>query len=146
MKTMEAGARTQSRKELNKIYRDYILGAISFEGYDLEKEPVTDAEKLAEVCRTFYGEYLKNDKNWQRRYGSYQNAFKEWLTGLPSSINIDFENYKILELCRAWGVLAAYATEKQEDRILENWFNFMANKFFQLCRKEKINTYEIFKD
>ena len=58
-----------------------------------------------------------------------------WIMGLPTCLNIDFENYKILELAKLWGSIPENATEKQEDKILANWWNFIAVKFFQLVRK-----------
>jgi len=119
--------------ELDKTVKAYILEAIDNEGYDDAKELKTDKEKLQFLMNTFKSEY-----GWSiERYGM-NKAFAEWIAGLPSSFNIDFENYKILELARAWGSLKAFATEAQEDKILLNWFNFVTVKTFQLFRKHKI--------
>jgi hypothetical protein len=75
------------------------------------------------------------------RYGE-QEAFSEWIMGLPSSFNIDFENYKILELARKWGSIKPELTgktlERREDLILSNWFNFITVKTFQLFKKHGI--------
>jgi hypothetical protein len=114
----------------------YMLNAINDnlkEEYGLDKEPETDQEKVQFVLDTFKSEYGFNVS----KYG-LQGAFKEWLMGLPSVFNIDFENYKIIEIAKKWGSIPENATEKQEDKILENWFNFIACKFFQLCRKLKV--------
>jgi hypothetical protein len=114
----------------------YMLNAINDnlkEEYGLDKEPETDQEKVQFVLDTFKSEYGFNVS----KYG-LQGAFKEWLMGLPSVFNIDFENYKIIEIAKKWGSIPENATEKQEDKIIENWFNFIACKFFQLCRKLKV--------
>jgi hypothetical protein len=61
------------------------------------------------------------------------------LQGLPSCLNIVFSNYDIIQLAKSWESLPENATEKQEDKILSNYFNFMAAKFFQLCSQNKVN-------
>jgi hypothetical protein len=63
--------------------------------------------------------------------------------GLPSCLNVDYENYRIIELCKEWCVLPENATEAQEYKILSNWFNYMANKFFQCCKFYKVDIYKI---
>ena len=35
--------------------------------------------------------------------------------------------------------------EKDEDKILNNWWDYMTTSFFMLCKKEKINIYEVLK-
>jgi hypothetical protein len=60
------------------------------------------------------------------------------LKGLPSSFSVDFENYKILELAKKWGALKENAKAKDEDKITDNWFNFVANKFSALCKFNKV--------
>lgn len=114
----------------------YILAAINEDlklNYNLDNEPTTDRERVQFVLDTFKSEYGWNIP----RYG-LQGAFKEWLMGLPTVIGIDFENYKIIEIAKKWGSLPVNATEKQEDKIIENWFNFITVKFFQLCKKLKV--------
>lgn len=114
----------------------YILAAINEDlklNYNLESEPTTDRERVQFVLDTFKSEYGWNIP----RYG-LQGAFKEWLMGLPTVIGIDFENYKIIEIAKKWGSLPENATERQEDKIIENWFNFITVKFFQLCKKLKV--------
>lgn len=114
----------------------YMLDAINEDlklNYNLESEPTTDRERVQFVLDTFKSEY-----GWNiQRYG-LQGAFKEYLMGLPSVIHIDFENYKILELAKKWGSLPENPTERQEDKIIKNWFNFIAVKFFQLCKRLKV--------
>ena len=118
---------------LDRTVKAYILDAIDNSGYDDAKELKTDAEKLQFLMDTFKSEY-----GWSiERKGQYK-AFEEWIQGLPSSFNIDFENYRILELAKAWNSIPSDATERQEYKILANWFNFITIKTFQLFRKHKI--------
>ena len=117
--------------KLDKLVKKYIINAIELCDYNLDGQEVkTDAQKIAFVYNTF-----KSEKGWHiDRVGEYQ-AFIDWLQGLPSCLNIDYENYKILELAKLWGSIPDNATEKQEDKILANWWNLIAVKFFQLVRK-----------
>jgi hypothetical protein len=64
-------------------------------------------------------------------------ALAEYYSGLPSICNIEYRHFAILELAVKWGSIPEDATEKEEDKILENWFLFIANKTLQLFRKYK---------
>ena len=125
------------RTEINAKVYPYLLSCIDGEGYG--KELTTDAEKLQFVADCFNSEYAYPENI--RYYGSYLNCFKNWLQGLPSCFNVDFENYRIIELAKEWGMLAVDADDRKEDKILENWFNYMANKTFQLMKKHKVLPY-----
>lgn len=107
--------------------KKYLLNAIDSSDYD-DVERVTDKDKLQFIADTFMSEYGFNIK----RYGSYQRALAEWFMGLPSSINIDYQNYRILELSKEWGCLEENASEKDEDKIIEGWFLWMSNKLMKL--------------
>lgn len=73
-----------------------------------------------------------------RRYGNGVSLFREWLMGVPSAIHVDFAYYRIIELSKEWGIIPQDATEKQEDAICENWFNFIAMRFNSLCKFNKV--------
>ena len=66
------------------------------------------------------------------------DVIADWLMGLPSSLNIVFNNHDILRLAKKWGSIPQDATEKQEDKILENYWRFMASKTLQLFTKYKL--------
>jgi len=46
-------------------------------------------------------------------------------------------NYKILELAKKWGSLPENPIEKQEDKILNNYWAFMAFQTLKLIEKYK---------
>lgn len=136
METIKRKIYGLSTAELNEKCFAYILDAIPepseiAEGWNIKAE--TDAERLQFVLNTFRSEYRYNIE----RMGEL-NGFREWLLGLPSAINIEFRNYNIIEIAKAWGSIPQDATEKMEDKIIENWFNLIANKFFQLCKRNKV--------
>lgn len=119
--------------ELNKKVFPYILDAIDTDDYIFKGE--SDKERLGFLYDIFVSEY----GHMISRVGT-QKAFSEWIQGLPSCFNIDFNNYDILKLAKKWGSLPANPTEKQEDKILANWWNFITSKTFQLFRKHKIRS------
>lgn len=119
--------------DLDKVVKQYILDAISSEGYDVDVEMSIEKDKLAFLYNTFKSEY-----GWAiQRYGEYK-AFQEWIMGLPSSFDIAFTNYDILQLAYKWGSIKETDTESRKDKILANWFNFITVKTFQLFKKYKI--------
>lgn len=125
---------TTPRKQFNDLVNAYILGAIDSSGYG--KELTTDTEKLQFVMDCYQSEYAY-PQNLQR-YKTHQNCFANWLQGLPSSFNIDYENYRIIEIAKQWGSIPQNADDRQEDKILNNWWNFIAAKTFQLMNKNNI--------
>lgn len=121
-------------KELNEKAFNYILNCIDGEGY--ERSFTNDTEKLQFLADTFKAEYVcdYNLKN----HGSYQSMFKNWIMGAPSSFNIVFYNWDIIKLAKDWGSLKQNATDREEQKILDNYYNFIANKTFQLMKKYKV--------
>lgn len=115
----------------------YIENAI---GEEYQGE--TLKESLQNVVDAFDSEY-NFDAN-KRRYKNIQQRFSEWLMGLPSALEIEYRNFAILELAKKWGSIPENATERQEDKIIENWFNFISAKFFQLCKKQKVEYNHLF--
>lgn len=111
---------------------NYILDSIDGDGYGVEL--TTDKQKVDFIYKTFSSEYAHQIKY----YGNEVRAFAEYLAGLPSCINVEFRNFYILEMAKQWGSLPENATEKQEEKIISNWFNYMANNFF-LLRKKLVN-------
>lgn len=96
----------------------------------------TIAARLQWTIDTFRKEYVYPEN--VRRYGNEVNIFREWLMCLPSAIHVDFAYYRIIELSKEWGSIPQDATEKQEDKVCENWFNFIVNKFHSLCKSHKV--------
>jgi hypothetical protein len=68
------------------------------------------------------------------RVGPFK-ALAEWLSGLPGAVSIPFSYIDILQLAKDSGSLPQDATEKQEDRVCENYWNYMAMRITELFRK-----------
>lgn len=128
---------TKTLKERREILKDYIIKSINSSGYNI-KEPKNNKDKLLFVLGEFKSEKLHDIK----REGVYK-AFSEHLAGLHSYLNIDFEYYKIIQLLKNLGY--ENLTEKEQDKILNNYWDYMTTQFFYLCRSEKINYKELLK-
>lgn len=111
--------------ELDQKVKRYILECVDSTGYDVEL--VTMVDKIRFLKETFEVEY-GHEIN---RLG-YTGALEHWFSGLPSACTIAFYYSDTLEIARAWGSLPDNATERQEQKILDNWFNLIACKTRQL--------------
>ena len=112
-----------------KLVKQYLIDSIDLRGYGtgIIHDPKKRVGVLADIFEIEYGWAVS-------RYGK-QGAIKEWLQGLPSSINIAFNDHEILELAKKWGALPQHPTESQENKILNNYWNLMASQLLQLFTK-----------
>lgn len=125
---------TTANKQVTAKINAYILNAIDGEGY--ERTPETDQQKLLFLATTFKSEYcFKANFN---RLRTVQDVLAEWIAGLPSCFNIAFNYCDILEAAKSFGNLPEQMTDKAEQKILSNWFNFIAAKTLQLMNKNGI--------
>ena len=117
----------------------YILDCInnSSAAYDCNKVFNSDYERIAFV--------LDNFKKWdyrdnKKRIPNLCERLGDWLQGLPSQINIDFENAKIIEIGVSWGYCQ---TERKKDDFLNCWFNMVARRLLQIAEKVGYNTFNL---
>lgn len=114
--------------ELSKAAKAYIIECIDNSGYS-DTPLESESEKVQFLKADFYETH-----GWQvARIGEVATLI-EYFQGLPSTCNIEYRNYEILKLAVKWGSLPSHATESQKDKILGNWWNFIANKTAQLFR------------
>jgi len=99
-------------------YKNYILDCIDSED-DLINKELTKEEKIKYLFDRFYSEY----GFMVERVGK-QKAIAEWLSGL--AIHIPYTYNDIIELAKNMGSVNQNLSTVQEDRIIENYFNFMA--------------------
>jgi hypothetical protein len=124
---------TTANKQVKAKINEYILNAIDGEGY--ERTPETEQQKLLFLATTFKSEFcFKN--NFIRK--TLPDVLAEWISGLPSCFNIDFNYCDILKAAKSFGNLPEKMSEKEEDKILQNWFNFIAIHTLQLMNKNGI--------
>ena len=111
-------------KEQNARIDQYCIECIQ----DDTTVGMTNDQKLLHLWDRFNAEadgYIK-------RVGTIK-AFSEWLSGLP--IAIDYLNIDILNLAELW--CQETKTERQQDNILNDWWDFMAGRYIELIRRIK---------
>lgn len=126
------------------LYR-YLIEAMDFDGYfeEGETEPTTIKDRLQLLSDTCFSELCLNDANYSRRYGSFSNCFKEWLSGLPSCLSLPVYYCEIIEFAKEIGSVkvdqvSGDISEKMKDKICENYYNFITVNFFQLFDKYEV--------
>ena len=104
--------------EYKKNYVNYILGTI-YE--DIDGKPLTEKQaKIDYIYNRFYSEYDWNIK----RIGKLK-AMTEWLQGL--ALDIEYTNGSIIQLAEEMDSIEPNPSEKLQEKILANYWRFMAN-------------------
>ena len=118
--------KTNSTKyQLN--FAKYIISVIDSE--DLPSETMTNKEKVFFIMDRFVKEYCYQ-QNLDRHDNDMTKLLAEWLSGL--AINIPYTYCDIIKLSKE---LLETDTLKNEDKIIENYFNFMAIQIFKLANR-----------
>lgn len=117
-----------SSKQIDRLAKLHIIGALRDKLNDYEYDnayTMTNKEAGQAGAQIFADEY-----QWRVDQVGPQNAAIDWLQGL--AINIEYRNHAILEMAQEWGSISPDATERQEERILNNYWQFMAAKTLQV--------------
>lgn len=116
--------RNMNSTEARSIIFRYILDSVP----DTECEGMNDTEKAAYLWARFESEYNYADN--RKRIPNLQARVAEWLSGL--AIGIEYTNAGIVALAEQWQ--GRKLSDKQAQRVVDNYFNFMAFKVMQLCK------------
>lgn len=109
--------------QYKKNYVNYILNTID---EDIDGKPLhKDQDKINYIFTRFYSEY-----GWLIEQKGKLAALTEWLSGL--ALNIDYTHYDIIQLAIEMGSIDENPSESLQDRVIDNYFNFMANIILSL--------------
>jgi|TARA_B100000085_G_scaffold230338_1_gene216853 hypothetical protein len=100
-------------------YKNYILDCLDSED-DLIGKNLPRQEKIKYLFNRFNSEY---DIDIERK-GKHK-AMTDWLSGL--ALNIPYYHFDIIELAKEMGSIDENSDDAVEDRVIENYFSFMAN-------------------
>ena len=114
--------------EYKKNYKKYILDCVQLDCE--EKELKTDEEKIKYIFDRFYSEY-----GWNIERVGKQKAMAEWLSGL--ALDIEYYNLSIVELAVKMGSVEENPSDKMQGKIIDNYWNFMANVILGFEPKER---------
>ena len=121
---------------MKKLIKEYIINSIEDAGYEVLKNNSTIEDKLQFIANNFKSECMY-DNNIRRFKGNKGLIIVDHLQGLPSYLNIEFSNFKILQLAKKWGF--KLDTEKKEDIFLENYWGRISQNILELFKTYKID-------
>ena len=99
-------------------YVNYILDTID---EDINGKPLINRkDKISYIFERFYSEY-----GWNVEQQGKLKAMTEWLSGL--ALNIDYTYLDIIKLAVDMGSIDENPSDKLQDKVCQNYFNFMAN-------------------
>jgi|TARA_R100000482_G_scaffold119860_1_gene64717 hypothetical protein len=115
--------------EYKKNYKNYILSTID---EDVEGNPITsDTDKIKYIFDRFNSEY-----GWRINQVGKIAAMIDWLQGL--ALNIEFYNDAIINLAVRLGSIDENPSEKLQDKVIKNYWHFMANIILSFETKRKV--------
>ncbi len=121
-------------KHTKEKIRNYILDCIDLSGRDkYAGVQLSEKDRVKAVYEIFKSEYGHQLKYYG---GNEQKTFENWLMGLPSCFNIDYENHKILELTRMWGLLPEGSTESKKQQTLDLWWGRIYMQFRMMLNQK----------
>jgi len=109
--------------QYKKNYINYILGTID---EDIDGKPLyKDKDKINYIFSRLYAEY-----GWCIEQKGKLTALTEWLSGL--ALNIDYTYYNIIQLAIEMGSIDENPSDKLQEKVCNNYFNFMAQIILSL--------------
>ena len=111
-------------KEQKENYNKYFIDCIDID----EETNETDADKIIYLRDRFYSEY-----GWNIKRIGEQKAMIEWLQGL--AVNIPYLNHTIIKLAIRFESITEEATDKEKEKILDNYWIFVGNIYLKLFKQ-----------
>lgn len=135
MKAKEIKALTAPVNYYSKVY-NYLLSSINLCDYVDNEEDLTDLDKVALLCNIFNDEY--NTAYYRNQHPQLSARLAEWFACDPSTISVcEYGNTRIL-LMSNFNYPAQ--SEEAQAKQVNNWFNFLASSFLELCEELHYST------
>ena len=106
--------------ELDRVVKLHILNSVSDQADTL----------IINDIIAYIKDRFNSEMKWRIDQAGQQTAMIDWIQGL--SLNIEYNNHDILDLAVKWGSLDKNYSDKQADKILSHYWQFMAVKTLQL--------------
>lgn len=121
------------KKNYKPALRKAIIEAIDFEGHTTDDgrpfAPKTDDDKILLLVNI-----ARDEAGHEMSRKGLQPGLEYWLSGLPSCIHLPVYCGEILEFAVKIGSVVN-PTEKETDKICENFYRFMAANILKLYAK-----------
>lgn len=109
----------------NKI-ESYIFDCINFDDY--QKQPISKREQLIYLIEIF-----KTEKRYNQ-YRTQKEMFIDWCYGLPSCFNMDYQQYKVIELFDEFGL----KQPKNEYQLFDLWYGILYDSINYLINSKNL--------
>ena len=126
-------------KEFKEAVQNYIIDCLGpvWDGKNQEENdeaPVN--EKLQNVVNCFNSWYCPF---YKKNYPNIQEAFKQFLQGLPDCLNIEYDYYSIHEIVKGWFKQTEEEASKYNIADTEKlYYWYIYREFCRLCKKYKV--------
>lgn len=107
-------------KEFQEILKQYFIDCMQFDTEIEDNMSIKD--KFNRIYDIYELEMKKNFPRWSKYYGGELGCFVNWLQGLPTCFNIDYENHVIDELLKKWEIVPANALLPTVFKYRKRWF------------------------
>jgi len=119
-----------TNKEFKAQVQEHILDNLSTDEYT---EPMFQLNQVVEEFKNWYSPYEK------RQHPNRQEAFTNWLNGLPSCLHVEYMNYSINQTLKQWfencGMIYK---DRDSDKESELYRNLIYREFRTLCKKHNV--------
>ena len=126
--------KTATQYKVNKdLFKSYVAERMSNE----DEENPTRKDLIINVGNCLKSEYLFPQNIM--RYKTVKNCLKEWLMGLPSCVNVDYNYYDIKNIFKSMEEEGSFFEELTEDQQyieFENYWVMIAEALNDIHREE----------
>ncbi len=113
----------------DSYYHDYGQGCSWIVGTN--KDGSIKYEHPPEPIEIFFS-IFENEYGWNiKKHGEY-NALIDYLMGEPNAIHLPSWHHNQIELAKSFGSIPQDATEKEEQKIIDNFYIFFAVRLIKL--------------
>lgn len=113
---------------------NYVLRSIDLSSYGIKA--IGEKNKISALFRIFQEEYW-HEYNKKRFNNNIKRGISEWLSGLPSCVNIVFYYNDIRKKGITLGLISKKATERQFEKFEKDWFNLIAETLVKIYNRHK---------
>ena len=120
-----------------KKYERYILSIVANE---MKENGIKKINRNTKIDYLFTR--INNEYGWKMQQEGKQKVIAEWLSGL--ALNIPYIHNDVVNLAIKMGSIDKNPSNKLQDRVVENYFNFMANMLLAIKPNERVHGHTFF--
>ena len=113
-----------------KNYREFILDCID---EDNDGNPlITDDQKINHIF-----DRIESEAGWNVERVGKHDAIAEWLSGM-AILGVPIYRQEIIELAQEMGSADSDLSDREEEKIWNNYYKFMANQVLKLSARRSL--------